>query len=217
MWPLPNLFLRSDGFQTSNRNSSIVQEPSSSSIIFRLATRKCFRAGPYTMVEQIYSHQRSSTWAMAFLDVYVIRFFSSLCNRTHVQFTVRRYTISISKTAGGTIDCSWVPAWLLDHIDNLNISPCSAIDNVVRRRAAPSPLSDTATSLLQLLIRAAPNLWVVSCIFLGLLIFCSIRSMQAGSDGEIHHVRGARGYYTDFGKKPLGGGLELWQGLFQFV
>lgn len=41
--------------------------------------------------------------------------------------------------------------------------------------------------------------------------------MQAGSDGEIHHVRGARGYYTDFGKKPLGGGLELWQGLFQFV
>ena len=41
--------------------------------------------------------------------------------------------------------------------------------------------------------------------------------MQAGSDYEIHHVRGARGYYTDFGKKPLGGGLELWQGLFQFV
>lgn len=41
--------------------------------------------------------------------------------------------------------------------------------------------------------------------------------MQAGSDGEIHHVRGARGYYTDFGKRPIGGGLELWQGLFQFV
>lgn len=41
--------------------------------------------------------------------------------------------------------------------------------------------------------------------------------MQAGQDDEIHHVRGPRAYYTDFGKQPIGGGLELWQGLFQFV
>ena len=28
----------------------------------------------------------------------------------YVQYTVQRYTISISKTAGERIDCSWVPA-----------------------------------------------------------------------------------------------------------
>lgn len=41
--------------------------------------------------------------------------------------------------------------------------------------------------------------------------------MQAANGGKIHNVRGARGYYTDVGKREIGGGLELWQGLFQSV
>ena len=131
---------------------------------------------------------------------------------------MRKYTISISKTAGERINCSWVPAWLLDRLDELNTLLCSAIDNVVRHRVPSSPLSETATTLLQLLIRAAPNLSVlISRMSFRASHLYFIWSMQAGSDEEIHHVRGARGYYTDFGKRPIGGGLELWQGLFQFV
>lgn len=42
-------------------------------------------------------------------------------------------------------------------------------------------------------------------------------SKQAASGEEVHNVRGARTYYTDVGKRPIGGGLELWQGLFQSV
>lgn len=34
---------------------------------------------------------------------------------------------------------------------------------------------------------------------------------------EVHQVRGARAYYTDVGKRQIGGGLELWQGFFQSV
>ena len=41
-------------------------------------------------------------------------------------------------------------------------------------------------------------------------------SMIAGTGTEIHQRRGARSYYTDVGKYPIGGGLELWQGLFQY-
>ena len=40
--------------------------------------------------------------------------------------------------------------------------------------------------------------------------------MKAGIGTEIHQRRGARSYYTDVGKYSLGGGLELWQGLFQY-
>lgn len=39
--------------------------------------------------------------------------------------------------------------------------------------------------------------------------------MQASDGREVHNVRGARAYYTDVGKRTIGGGLELWQGLFQ--
>jgi hypothetical protein len=41
--------------------------------------------------------------------------------------------------------------------------------------------------------------------------------MQASDGKEVHNVRGARAYYTDVGKRIIGGGLELWQGLFQWV
>ena len=39
--------------------------------------------------------------------------------------------------------------------------------------------------------------------------------MKAGIGTEIHQWQGAWSYYTDVGKSFLGGGLELWQGLFQ--
>ena len=65
-----------------------------------------------------------------------------------------------------------------------------------------SPRTDTATMLLQLLIRAAPNLSVslspsVQSNKLTHLSF----SMQAGDGAEVHNVRGPRAYYTDVGKR----------------
>jgi hypothetical protein len=68
---------------------------------------------------------------------------------------------------------------------------------------APSPRTDTATTLLQLLIRAAPNLSVhpsFSCLLLNQMAYLSI-SMQAGEGDEVHNVRGPRAYYTDVGKR----------------
>lgn len=60
------------------------------------------------------------------------------------------------------------------------------------------------------------------CCFLCLLIIDKAHDsyvfrMQASDGREVHNVRGARAYYTDVGKRPIGGGLELWQGLFQLV
>ncbi|KIM89993.1 hypothetical protein PILCRDRAFT_204190 [Piloderma croceum F 1598] len=55
------------------------------------------------------------------------------------------------------------------------------------------------TTVLQLLIQAAPNLGT------------------SGHGMDIHQVRGARAYYTDVGALKIGGGLELWQGFFQLV
>ena len=40
--------------------------------------------------------------------------------------------------------------------------------------------------------------------------------MKAGIGTEIHQWQGTWSYYTDVGKSFLGGGLELWQGLFQY-
>jgi len=94
------------------------------------------------------------------------------------SYTVGKYNIKLTLSAAQTIDCS-------------------ELDAMLKGQVAASSGTDTATMLLQLLIRAAPNL------------------MQAGDGAEVHNVRGPRAYYTHVGRRQIGGGLELWQGLFQ--
>jgi hypothetical protein len=90
------------------------------------------------------------------------------------------------------------------------------LNGLINGQAAVSPRTDTATTLLQLLIRAAPNLSVHPNHLLDIVIH-HLSSMQAGEGMEVHNVRGARAYYTDVGRRQIGGGLELWQGFFQLV
>jgi hypothetical protein len=80
-----------------------------------------------------------------------------------------------------------------------------------RRLAAIEP-----TTVLQLLIRAAPNLSDTSPVVSPSEHYIDYSySGTSGSGMDIHQVRSARAYYTDVNKSRIGGGLELWQGFFQ--
>jgi len=81
------------------------------------------------------------------------------------------YNVKLSRAAAQTIDFS-------------------ALTDLITERAVSSPRTLTAINLLQLLIRAAPNLM---------------------------YPHNLRAYYTDAGKEQIGGGLELWRGFFQSV
>lgn len=94
----------------------------------------------------------------------------------------------------------------------------SVLHGLLTGREAASSRSDMATNVLQLLIRAAPNLSVsFQFLFLNETHSSYVFRMQASDGRDVHNVRGPRAYYTDVGKRTIGGGLELWQGLFQSV
>jgi hypothetical protein len=74
------------------------------------------------------------------------------------------------------------------------------------------------TTVLQLLIQAAPNLSDAQFVFFQFILYIHYPcSGTSGHGMDIHQVRGARAYYTDVGALKIGGGLELWQGFFQLV
>lgn len=82
-----------------------------------------------------------------------------------------------------------------------------ALNDFISQRTISSSRTLTAINLLQLLIRAAPNLYVK---------YRSRTSMFTHYKARMY-PHNLRAYYTDAGMERIGGGLELWRGFFQSV
>ena len=117
----------------------------------------------------------------------------------------RRYKHSLTASRALTLLCQSMT-------NLIYIYTSRSLDHIINRKAWPSPQSDTANMLLQLPISMAPNLWAPHAVHHTYHWFI----MKAGIGTEIHQWQGTWSYYTDVGKSFLGGGLELWQGLFQY-